>query len=105
MATTNKNYPLRNVSSPYGAPMGRRDTLPDNPAEPVRLSVVALGWVDYDYDNGGAYWGGKPGTAIYRAVGESDSFDCVIELFVRAGSRTKAKDMIRQRLPNATFYR
>jgi hypothetical protein len=85
--------------------MGRGDTLTDNPAEPVRLSLVALDWIDGDYDKGGAYWGCTPGTAIYRAVGESDSFDCIIELFVRAGSRTEAKDMIRKKLPGATFYR
>lgn len=105
MATTNRTYPLSNVSSPRGAPMGRRDILPDNPAAPVRLSLARLAMVDYDYDRGGAYWGNSPGTAIYRAVGESDTFDDVIEVFIRAASRADAKAQILAILPGAKFYR
>lgn len=101
--TTNATYPLKNVSSQYGAPMGRRDTIPDDPQFPIRLSLVRLSWVDYDYDQGGAYWGGGTGEHIYRAVGDAE--DVVAEVFVRAKSREAAKSLIRQKLPAASFLR
>jgi hypothetical protein len=85
--------------------MGRPDTLPENPAAPVRLSVVRLRWVDGDYDAGGAYWGHVAGTWIYRALGDADDGDTVAELYVRAVSREAAKAAIRERVPGASFYR
>ena len=42
-----------NVSSRYGAPMGRRS---DSITGKVELSIVPM--FDGDYDEGGAYWGG-----------------------------------------------
>ncbi len=103
--TTNKTYPLRSVGGPYGAPMGRRDSLPDDADEPVRLSLVRLVMVDGAYDTGGAYWGGwtPSGGGMYRAVGNAS--ETVVELFVRARTRDEAKAVIRQKLPAATFYR
>ena len=105
MATTCRNYPLPNVSSRRGAPMGRGDTLPDDRAAPVRLSLVEMKMVDGDYDTGGAYWGGWVSYAggMFRAVGESG--DTVVEVFTRALSRDAAKANIRGILPRATFYR
>lgn len=85
--------------------MGRADTLPDDPAAPVRLSLVRLRWVDGDYDAGGAYWGGVPGTWIFRAIGDADDGETVAELYVRASSRAEAKARILRRVPGATFYR
>ena len=103
--TTNETYPLRRVGGMYGAPMGRPDSLPDDTAEPVRLSLVRLVMVDGAYDTGGAYWGGwTPGAGgMYRAIG--DASETVVELFVRARTRDEAKAIIRQKLPEATFYR
>lgn len=101
--TTNDTYPLQSVCSKYGAPMGRRDTMPDDTQSPIRLSLVRLPWVDYDYDAGGAYWGGGSGDHIYRAVG--DAKDVVAEVFVRASSREGAKALIVQKLPAASFLR
>lgn len=105
MTTTNATYPLRKAYSQYGASMGRADTLPENPAAPVRLSLVRLRWVDGDYDAGGAYWGHVAGTWIYRSLGDADDGDTVAELYVRAGSRDAAKATIRERVPGASFYR
>ena len=101
--TTNATYPLRRGCNQYGASMGRDDTMPENPAAPVRLSLVRLRWIDGDYDAGGAYWGGTPGTWIFRAIGDAE--DVVAELYVRAASRGEAKSIIQRRLPGATFYR
>ena len=101
--TTNATYPLRRGCNQYGASMGRSDTVPENPAAPVRLSLVRLRWIDGDYDAGGAYWGGTPGTWIFRAIGDAE--DVVAELYVRASSREEAKTLIRRRVPGATFYR
>ncbi len=44
-----------NVSSKYGAPMGRESTKPENLVGPVVVRRVPM--VDVDYDKGGAYWG------------------------------------------------
>lgn len=103
-ATTNKTYPLSNVSSPRGAPMGRCDTLPRDTQEKVLLSLVRLRWVDGDYDAGGAYWGhSREHGDMWRAVG--DASDCVVEVFVRARSRREARDAVSECLPSAVFYR
>jgi hypothetical protein len=37
---TNSTYPLRNVFSRYGAPMGRPNTLPDDRDSPILLALV-----------------------------------------------------------------
>jgi len=97
--TTSATYPLRSGCSKYGADMGRRDTVPETPAAPVRLSLVKMRLDCGGYDSGGAYWGWSPGTWIYRAVGDG------AELFARASSREGAKSTVRRRVPGATFYR
>ena len=45
--------------------MGRRNTLPDIEGKPVKLRITRAIWTDYDYDQGGAYWGHTTGTHIY----------------------------------------
>lgn len=94
---------VSDVSCRYGAPMGRRNILPDDCDEAVKLQMVKLQWVDGDYDEGGAYWGGGSGDSIYFASGEND--EIVIEVYVRARNRTAAKAKVRRLLPNAKFYR
>lgn len=75
------------VSSRYGAPMGRRNVLPDGPA---KLHLERVRMVDGDYDPGGAYWGGGLGTEpLYVAWDENGT-----QLFVRAGNREEAKQRI-----------
>jgi hypothetical protein len=87
---------LSDVSSKYGAPMGRRTIIPDKNAK-VKLHLVRLNFVDSAYDSMGAYWG--MGNPIYRAVNNDN------EIFVRAIDRIHAKKQILAQMPNATFYR
>jgi hypothetical protein len=53
------------VSSKYGAPMGRQSDRLD-PDGTFKASIVDLD--DGGYDNGGAYWGLRPGTVQLYAV-------------------------------------
>ena len=64
--------------------------------------MVQLRWVDGDYDEGGAYWGGGSGHVYYA---KGDASDVVVEVYVRAKSRKQAKAEVRELLPNARFYR
>jgi len=91
---------LSKVSSKYGAPMGRWNTLPENQSLSCKLHLEKLRWVDGDYDQGGAYWG--HGTDIYRAYG--DVGEVATEVFVRAANREEAKTLVRDHLPAARFY-
>ncbi len=43
------------VGSSRGAPMGRPNTWPDK--RPTRYHIKRATPTDYDYDQGGAYWG------------------------------------------------
>ena len=82
-----------------GAKMGRRNTLPQDLNAPIKLQMVRLKWVDGDYDQGGAYWGctGR-GMHIYCAFAEG------VQVFVQSYSRTNAKELVREKLPNAKFF-
>lgn len=90
---------LPNACSRYGAEMGRRNTLPDDPQAPIKLRMERLRWVDGDYDNGGAYWGNGNGSSIFCAYADG------CQVFVRGRKRTDAKAEVRAMLPNARFYR
>ena len=94
---------LSNVSSPYGAPMGRQDVPATSMSLPHKMHMERLEFEDGDYDKGGAYWGHTTGTAIYWAYGEDSEFQ--FEKFVRASSRGEAKALVRAFYPNAKFYR
>lgn len=88
------NKLLTNVSSRYGAPMGRR-TIADNPEAVVRVFRVQL--IDSCYDSGGAYWGcGEP---LYCAIGDD------FQDFTRAANRNDAIDIFAERHPQITFQR
>lgn len=93
---------LPDMSSKFGAPMGRQNTLPDDPTLPCQLQLDKLEWVDGDYDEGGAYWGGDSTTNIYWAYGTADD-DTEVNVFVRASSRRLAKLKVLSKLPNATI--
>jgi hypothetical protein len=90
---------LPEVSSRFGAPMGRKNTFPSNRAIAIKLRLIRLRWVDGDYDEGGAYWGNPGRSFIYWAFGGETS------VFVRAGKRAEAKGKVLGQLPNARFYR
>lgn len=84
-----------NVSSRYGAPMGRRD---DTQGEPTNLHLQRIRFVDGDYDEGGAYWGGG-GKPLYCAWNEE------FHVFRRADSRDAAKAAITKEFCDVTFLR
>ncbi len=94
---------LPDVSSKFGAPMGRTNVLPEDENISCRLHIRELKWVDGDYDEGGAYWGGGMSDAIFWAHG--DAGDVVVHVFVRAKFREDAKHLVKQILPNVKFYR
>ena len=93
-----------------GSQMGRPNYIPNDRLTPVKLRLFRLPFVDGCYDRWGAYWGAPAN--IYIATNRA----CVdgayhvgagqlVEMFIRADSREKAKQQARQTLPNATFYR
>jgi len=103
---------LEKVGSKFGAPMGRRNALPENKYEAVKLYLQKIRWCDHDYDQGGAYWGrprwgfdSKGNWVNNPTVYVSANADQTIRVFVWAHDRAEAKSEIRKLLPNATFYR
>ncbi len=95
---------LPDVSSKYGAPMGRRDFRGDPDYEyHIHLTRVRLD--SGGYDSGGAYWGhGQP---LYMAEAGPNGTDEVAELrvFLRASSRLEAKRLVQIDYPKASLYR
>lgn len=77
------------VSSKYGAPMGRREY--GTPTGPARLFKVRF--VDHDYDDGGAYWGG--GTPLYYLRTEESQH------FFRAKTWPEAVKLAKESFPDA----
>lgn len=84
-----------------GSQMGRKDILPDNRQEFVRLRLNRLPFVDGAYDRWGAYWG-APAT-VWCATGECSEIICYV--FVRADTREQAKTKVQAKLPNVRFFR
>jgi hypothetical protein len=85
-----------------GAYMGRPDNVGD-PDAPCKLHLERVRLYG-DYDKGGAYWGGGPGTLpLYVAYG--DDTEIKVTIFTRAAHRDAAKAMVRALKPKARFYR
>jgi len=82
-----------------GAQMGRCDVLPDDRTQSVKLHLRRVPFVDYCYDQGGAYWGGPAN--LWCAWGDG------VVIYVRDPDwdREAVKAEIREVLPNARFYR
>jgi hypothetical protein len=74
-------YKLPNVSSKYGAPMGRHA---DGTGTRERCRLFYVPFVDGDYDQGGAYWGSPAN--LWACL--DDDLDPIA--FVRAGDRAAA---------------
>ncbi|MBR8043386.1 hypothetical protein KDW40_02245 [Burkholderia cenocepacia] len=87
---------LKDVSSRYGAPMGRPCQHLSADAR-LQLVVHECPIDSQGYDEGGAYWG-VSGKSLWRACAE-DGFAC----FVRAADRRAAIAEIRGMYPNATI--
>lgn len=83
--------------------MGRRNSIPDDISTAGKLYLERLKFVDYDYDAGGAYWGGGAEGNIYRASGETVTEQ--VEIFVSANDRAQAKEKVREIFSGAIFYR
>jgi len=81
---------FNNVSSIHGAPMGRPDSclLPSG-----KIHVFRVKFVDGDYDDGGAYWGGYPSEPLFCARDVDGN-----EMFVRARSYEKAVTLLTKHL-------
>ena len=73
------------VDCKFGAPMGRLDYIE---APTSKLSLFMVKFVDGDYDDGGAYWGG--GHKLYCARDDEKNF----RVFVRAHTRKEAYDEV-----------
>ena len=91
-------YRPSDVGSPYGAPMGRRNCLPDDTGAPIKLRLERMRLDSGGYDSGGAYWGGP--STMWVAHHEEEGY----EFFVRAPDREAAKAKVRERLPLASFW-
>ena len=90
--------------SSWGADMGRRDIMPEDPSKPIKLWLQRLKWVDGDYDQGGAYWGHIPGDSIYCAwSNDGAENDTGVRIYVRAKTKQQAKDEVLALLPTALF--
>lgn len=100
---------LSDVSSKYGAPMGRpsiHDVLPDETLGKFELRRVPLN--QGGYDSGGAYWGTPSNLYHTRAFVNYTGLEGrggMVEWFLRADSRDAAKAAVRKRYPTARFYR
>lgn len=91
-----------------GSHMGRRSSRIQSDL-PVKVYLRRLKWVDGDYDEQGAYWGGGLGDHVYWANFDLDDPASPLsgtneDIFVRAFSREEAKALVREQLPNARFF-
>lgn len=92
-----KTNPTPDVSSKYGAPMGRRtheSTLPDEAPREITLRHIPLD--KGGYDDGGAYWGiAEP---LYWAGDDSG-----LDWFFRADDTDAAKAIVMAKCPHAVL--
>lgn len=93
--TFDPNSLLSPVSCRYGAPMGR-PSIHDNPEADVTLFRVRF--VDGDYDQGGAYWGGG-GSPLFAAIGDD------FQHFLRAEGVRQAEAQLLKKFPRLTINR
>lgn len=89
------NNLLDDVSSRYGAPMGRR-SIHDAPSATVTLFRVRF--YDGDYDRGGAYWGGG-GSPLFAAIGDD------FQHFLRAEGIRQAEAQLLKQFPKLVINR
>lgn len=89
--------PLPNVSSKYGAPMGRCDHA--HPGNEYKVYVHQIPVNAGGYDKGGAYWG--LGAPLFRAISADGEF----VRYLRARDRAQAIQDLRRHYPEIAFYR
>jgi hypothetical protein len=89
----NKRLKELEVSSKYGAPMGRSRVMEN---ETACVHVQKVIFVDGDYDMGGAYWGGgEDSVPLWSAMDEEGE----VMLFTRANTRGKAIKDFKEKHP------
>lgn len=79
---------LSDVSSKYGAPMGRRECRHFDESKPRSISCFRVRLDNGGYDDGGAYWGHGTGTERNLYCLRQDDTDYIE--FYRAGTRSGA---------------
>lgn len=87
-----------NVSSSYGAPMGRRSCKPVELTGRVHLARVPAS-DGGDYDPGGAYWGGLQSSPLYCLWDDDGNV-----MYTRGVSREAVKREYRGQI-SGRFYR
>lgn len=92
---------LDNVGGPYGAPMGRRPFLPEYPDAAIKMYLRPMRIDKQGYDTGGAYWG--VGTSSTGRMWIAWGWGATI--YVRALNRDHAKQLVREQVPKAQFFR
>ena len=90
---------LEKACSARGADMGMPNKMPANMSIPVKLHLKRLKWVDGEYLENGAYFGGGMGDNVYCAFSET------VQYFVRAKTRDEAKILVQNGIPLAKFYK
>lgn len=93
---------LPNVSSPYGAPMGRSLKMPRDRNQSLTMEVENLPLED-GYDSEGAYWGSPNNLYAVQSLDEielEDGYDNAL-LFIRADSWESLERQVRESIPNA----
>jgi hypothetical protein len=79
--------------------MGRTAYHAEDIQAPHKLRLQQCPLNQGGYDSGGAYWG--TGLPIYRVADD----DGDIEYWIRASDRDDAKATVREKYPNARFFR
>jgi hypothetical protein len=88
---------ITNVSSKYGAPMGRFTGCNFLDTDGGKIALRRINLDSGGYDKGGAYWG--HGDALYETLDiDGNGF------ILRATSRDKAKAIVWADFPDAKFY-
>ena len=95
------NRPNSDVSSPYGAPMGRYTGPNYLETCAGRLHLMRVRLNSGGYDAGGAYWGLGAPLYYFEHDGETEQ----VYGYVRGTTRDKAKAQVRETYPSARFYR
>lgn len=102
---------LCDVSSRFGAPMGRPAFYPADKTIALKFHLQRVRLNDGGYDTGGAYWG--HGQRLYWAcsVEEVETRMWIgrpevstVEKYLRASDREEAKALVRDEYPNAKFF-
>lgn len=102
-----------------GAKQGLPNYLPAEPNEPLKMRLVKVRMVAHDYAPNGAYFGAGEGRHLYHAesteevdlsqeswwTGSDPPHRRKARLFLKAANRLEAKELVRERLPNASFFR